>query len=143
MPPHSKATLIPATLLAAALLAACQPQAPAPQTAPPAPAQDWQLAGFDGGPAPWPATLSLAQPGLVSGASPCNTYSGPVLNDAGTFRVGLLALTEMACAGDLMMGEATYMAALTAVNAAEFAPDRLVLTGGGHELVFSAAPLAQ
>ena len=85
-------------------------------------------------------TLAFADATAVSGSAPCNTYRGPVEleGDAG-LRFGALATTRMECEPVVMAAEQEYLAALEIVRTADTAdPDRLVLTGEGVRLSFTA-----
>lgn len=83
-----------------------------------------------------PVTL-VVKDGQVAGRSACNSYGGPVRTSGG-FRVGQLAMTEMACADEKVTAlESGYLAALSAVTAAQASADRLVLTGAGVTLTFT------
>ncbi len=98
---------------------------------------DWVLDQIDGKAPGWPATISLAEPGRISGQAPCNRYfAGATIRD-GSIAIKPIAATRMACAD--LAGESVFFQLLQAVTGIEQAADRLVLRGGGHEMVFRPA----
>ncbi len=134
-----------ATLAIALLLTACGSAGTAP-TAPPSATGageldldgTWQLtAGTD---VPivddYPITLTFTG-SEVGGTSACNEYGGRVARAGGTFSIGELGGTDMACKGDVMAAEAAYLAALREVAAIAREGEELVLSGPDAELRFS------
>jgi heat shock protein HslJ len=98
------------------------------------PITEWQLATVDGQAPGYGATLSLAEPGRVSGQAPCNRYFAELTRDGAGFVLGPIGATKMAC--DQMQGEAAFFAALGTVTAATEAPGVLELSGSGPILGF-------
>ena len=94
----------------------------------------WVLTMVDGEVPRYSATLSLAEPGKISGQAPCNRFSGPVARVDASFVVGDLGTTRMSCAD--LAGEAEFLALLAGIKEAEEMPGLLVLKGNGHEMRF-------
>jgi heat shock protein HslJ len=84
-----------------------------------------------------PATVTVTadfETGRVSGFSGCNTYSGSYTTSGSRIDITGFATTGLACDGQLMSAEATYLASLGAVDRLRFRDDEtlgrmLVLTG--------------
>ncbi len=75
------------------------------------------------------------------GGQACNHYGGRFeLDDDGSISLGVMGMTEMACAEPMMTAEAAYHAALAAVREVERDGDVLTLTGDGTQLVFERLP---
>jgi heat shock protein HslJ len=89
-----------------------------------------------------PVTLTVDE-GTLAGTSACNRYSGPLTVDGDSVELGPgLAVTEMACLDPGVTElEAAYLAAIVRVDTVDREDDRLVLTGEGVELTFSAQPV--
>jgi heat shock protein HslJ len=94
----------------------------------------WVLTMVDGAAPRYSVTLSLAEPGMISGQGPCNRFSGPVARVDASFVVGELATTRMACAD--LAGEVEFLALLAGIKEAKEMPGLLILTGDGHEIRF-------
>lgn len=99
-----------------------------------APATEWQLATIDGKAPDYSATLSLAEPGRISGQAPCNRYFADLKREGAGFVLGPIGATKMAC--DQMQGEAAFFAALGSVTTAKEEAGVLELSGGGAILGF-------
>lgn len=100
---------------------------------------DWKLVELNGLPVTFDASLSLAEPGRLSGAAPCNRYFGALDRDADRFVPGPLATTKMACPA--LQDEATFLAILQSMTHAKTEAGHLTLTGGGHQMHWvQAAP---
>jgi heat shock protein HslJ len=97
----------------------------------------WRLVDLDGQPVAARVTLDLSVPGQLSGRAPCNRYAGRYDGGLPDFRPGPLRATKMAC-DDLAL-EGAFLGALSAVTLAEVVGERLVLTGGGGQIVFARA----
>jgi heat shock protein HslJ len=121
-------------LFAALALSACVVSADDTALLPDSSKMDWNLTEVDGKRPDWSATLSLGEPGRIVGQAPCNRYFGPLSRDGGSFKVGALAATEMACAH--LEGEGAFFVILGGITKAEEKPGLLILTGGGHEMRF-------
>ena len=100
--------------------------------------RDWTLVTLDGVAPQAHVTLNLGEPGKVSGQAPCNRFFGPVESDGMALRFGGLGATMMAC--EYLDEEHAFLTALGGVETALRDGDRLTLSGGGHDLVFSLAP---
>lgn len=74
---------------------------------------DWILREIEGRPAVADAqtTLQVAD-GEITGSGGCNSYSGYGEIRHGRVRVGLLAMTKMGCAPDILEQEARFASAL-------------------------------
>lgn len=107
----------------------------ADETPAPAEAPAYALVSVDGNPVTYAATIDLSTPGRVAGQAPCNRYFGAVEGTLPAFRPTGIAATRMAC--DRLADEDAFFALLSAMTAAEVGADRIVLTGGGHEMVFA------
>ncbi|MES2432562.1 MAG: META domain-containing protein [Pseudomonadota bacterium] len=99
---------------------------------------DWVLASVDGTAVEYTATLSLGQPGRLTGQAPCNRYFADVTRDGAAFKLGVIGATRMACLQ--IKGEAAFFQTLQGVETAEETSAQLVLTGAGHQMVFVPAP---
>ncbi len=118
-------------------------------TTPRSPASDpqgsWQLVAAETPDGPiellddHPFTLTLEA--STVGGQACNHYGGRIEPVAGGIAISDMGSTDMACAPEeVMVAEAAYMEALTAVRAMRLDGDTLVLTGPGVELRFEALP---
>jgi len=103
-------------------------------------AQDnWQLVTLNGDAVPTGITLSLVQPGRISGAAPCNRYSAAQTAPYPWFEAGPIAATRRACAD--LATEQAYFSALAAMTFAEAQGNVLILSNGsGGALVFQSVP---
>lgn len=134
--------------LACLLLPACAGGAAAGPAPGPEPALrgGWELVELSSGdiPAPLPASgraTLVVEEATVSGTAFCNGYGGDYRLAGGRLLVQDLAVTEMACAPELMAAERAYLDALTAADLAVARDgDRLVLTGDGGALTFRPLP---
>lgn len=106
------------------------------------PEGSWQLQSgtLDGAAIPvvstHPITLTI-DGDEISGVAACNQYQGRIDVAGGSFAVGDLAVTEMACLPpEVMDSEAAFVAALDDAATVETTNGRLVLTGPRSELVF-------
>ncbi|GLS86449.1 hypothetical protein GCM10010873_14230 [Cypionkella aquatica] len=115
--------------MAALMLAACVQTGQA--------GTEWVLASVDGTAVAYTATLSLADPGRVTGQAPCNRYFAEVTREGERFQMGLIGATRMACLQ--MQGEAAYFQALQGIETATETATVLVLSGAGHEMIFTPA----
>jgi heat shock protein HslJ len=118
-------------------------------TTPPSPAGDpqgsWQLIAAETPDGPielldeHPFTLTLEA--STVGGQACNHYGGRIEPAAGGIAIHELGSTDMACAPDgVMVAEAAYLEALTAVRAIRRDGDELVLEGPGVELHYELLP---
>ncbi|MEE9298491.1 MAG: META domain-containing protein [Acidimicrobiia bacterium] len=76
----------------------------------------------------------------ISGRAACNGYGGAVSIDNGTFSVGEIARTQMACEPAVMEIESTFMQGLFSVTNATRSGDTASLTGEGVEYTFELVP---
>ena len=85
-------------------------------------------------------TASFAE-GSIFGTSGCNRYTGGYTLDDGSFVLGALATTRMACLPPADEIERAFLAALGQVNALRLAETELVfeLAGDAEPLVFEPA----
>lgn len=95
---------------------------------------DWVLATVDGAAVDYTATLSLAEPGRVTGQAPCNRYFADVTRDGAAFKLGMIGATRMACLQ--IKGEAAFFQTLQGIDTADEASGKLTLSGAGHQMVF-------
>ena len=97
----------------------------------------WQLVTVGGAPAiaGSEATMTL-NGGKVSGTTGCNRYSGTYeLGAGGALKFGQIAMTQMACAGPVMVQEQAFAKALGATTTATSTGGSLVLQdASGKEL---------
>jgi heat shock protein HslJ len=85
--------------------------------------------------------ITLIFTGNEVGGQACNHYGGRYqLSADGTFRLGAMSMTEMACAEPMMTVEAAYHAALNDVRAVAREGEVLTLSGEVTELVFDLLP---
>ncbi len=96
----------------------------------------YRLSEIDGAPFSARATLSLAEPGRISGETPCNSYTGALESPYPWFRPGPLAVTRRACADS--GSEARFLDALGAMTLAETSGPVLLLTtdDGARSMTF-------
>lgn len=106
-------------LTAVSLVSGCQ-------TAPATPTGVWYLTGMGEGDAPRGVTLEIAPDLSFSGQAPCNTYRGQASLEGGTFSIGPIMATRMAC--EDLDAEVMYLTYLGAVQAVATDGDRLLLT---------------
>lgn len=145
--------IIPAVALATLVLACGDGDADDTDTTAPAteapgasfdPAGEWIMVGgtLDDEPIPLaadrPITLQIEADGSVGGQSACNSYMGRLVRPSDLFELGNVVTTLMACEEEVMESEAAYLAALERIVGGERTGDRLLLTGPGAELEFSA-----
>jgi heat shock protein HslJ len=135
-------------VLVAMLSAACgpEPASSGPSTDPPTATvpnlagSTWRLVAIDGAvPAPGPDVTLRFEGDRVSGQGPCNGFGAALAIDAqpGRIAFGDLVSTKRACV-DQARGalENSWFEALRLVTTAAFEdPARLVLSGGGHDVV--------
>lgn len=76
----------------------------------------------------------------IGGRAACNSYGGSVSIDDGTFSVGALSRTEMACERPVMKIEALFLQGLTRVTEATRSGDVAVLAGEGVNLTLELLP---
>lgn len=95
---------------------------------------DWMLSLVDGQAVDYTATLSLAEPGRVTGQAPCNRYFADVTRNGTSFKLGMIGATRMACLQ--IKGEAAFFQALQGIETADESGDKLTLSGAGHQMVF-------
>ena len=98
---------------------------------------NWVLVSVDGVVVDYTATLSLAEPGRVTGQAPCNRYFADVSRDGAAFKLGMIGATRMACLQ--IKGEAEFFQTLQGIVTAEETQAKLVLTGAGQQMVFVPA----
>lgn len=100
---------------------------------------EWVLHSVDGQAVEYSATLSLAEPGRLTGQAPCNRYFADVTRDGANFKPGMIGATRMACLQ--IKGEAEFFQTLQGVTQIEETAGKLTLAGAGHHMVF--VPAAQ
>jgi heat shock protein HslJ len=66
--------------------------------------------------------LQVEPDGTLAGRAGCNRFSGRADLDAGVFSVAELAMTEIACAPDVMEREAAFLKALSETEAFRVSP---------------------
>lgn len=122
------------TIIAALLLAACS--APALPDDQRIDGIDWILVEANG--MPWLDNVSLRLDGdRLSGVGPCNAYSGRREGTAPAFGASDLGATRMACDEPRrIQAEAEYLDMLNRAEVIERDGSRLVLGGGGIQMVF-------
>ena len=76
----------------------------------------------------------------VGGTAACNGYGGALTTAGGSFAVGDIAQTEMACEPAVMEIESAFLQGLLRVSAVARSGDVLSLTGDGVELTFDLLP---
>jgi heat shock protein HslJ len=114
-----------------------------PSTAPD-PTGSWRMAD---GPVPpidgWDVTVTIDGE-QIGGTAACNTYGGTVAWDEdGSFSVGELAQTEMACEPAAVMDlERVFLTSLAGATEFAVAGDRLTLVGDGDTWTFELLPPA-
>jgi len=101
---------------------------------------EWELLSINGV-APIEATEITLRflDGRVQGSSGCNTYGGDyVLEGESVFRVGPVAVTEMACLDPdgAMDQEVNYLQVLQGASVLVQDDDRISIEGGGNSLRF-------
>ncbi len=87
---------------------------------------DWQALDINGVPVSGSRPITLRLDGMqASGKSGCNSYSGPVqLRSREGIEFGSLAVTEMACAPEVMEQENRYLSILRSVQGYSSYSDR-------------------
>ncbi|MDZ4311152.1 MAG: META domain-containing protein [Cypionkella sp.] len=95
---------------------------------------DWMLSLVDGQAVDYTATLSLTEPGRVTGQAPCNRYFADLSRDGSSFKLGMIGATRMACLQ--IKGEADFFQTLQGIETADEASGKLTLSGAGHQMVF-------
>lgn len=123
-------------LLAALAVTACttaQAQNPSPDPT----GVEWRLRAIDGQVVDFPATLTLAANGDVSGKAPCNSYGGQNRATFPDLNLPALRATRMAC--DRLADERVYFNALSAMTRVDQPDTRtLILTGpDGRSMEFA------
>ena len=96
---------------------------------------DWQLVSLDGTALKAPVTINLGEPGKVHGQAPCNRYFGGIETDGMSVKFGGLGATMMAC--EYLEDEHAFLTALGGAEMVMRDGDKLVFSGGGHELIFA------
>lgn len=103
----------------------------------PASQDQWVLSEVDGKPFPARVTLSLAEPGAISGMAPCNAYRAPVRGPAPRFDVGTVISTRAICPDGL--AEQEYFFLLSRMERSEVGSRTLTLSNAaGQRMVFKA-----
>ena len=120
--------MLRAALLALALSACASPQAPALD------GTSWTMVGET--PAP---TIAFAD-GRASGSTGCNRWSADTASQGAGVRIGMTAVTEMACPGPAMDTEARFLSILQATSLVEVRGDALVFVGANAEELARFAP---
>lgn len=95
---------------------------------------EWMLSAVDGQAVDYTATLSLAEPGRITGQAPCNRYFADVTRNGSSFKLGMIGATRMACLQ--IKGEAEFFQTLQVIDTADAAEGKLTLSGAGHHMVF-------
>lgn len=101
----------------------------------PRPDGDWQLVDGVQTPVDFPITMSIVGTEVL-GRAACNSYFGTVIVNGSTVGFGELGATDMGCQQAVMEAEAAFLANLSTVDSFEYRGDRLILKGGGNDLVF-------
>ena len=127
---------IAALALVPLLLAACQPAATGGAGGA-VPLGDYQLLSMGGRDVEAAHVTLLLEAGRISGGGFCNRYFGAQSAELPALDIGPLGATMMACIGDRMAQDATYVPARVGANAASFADGRLTLSGNGPDLVYA------
>lgn len=87
-----------------------------------------------------PVSLALGQ-GRVSGNASCNDYRGDLRVAGESIHVENLVLATVGCSSDVQRVEHSYLRALVRASSVTIEDDgRIVLTGGGSQLLFSKHP---
>jgi heat shock protein HslJ len=120
--------MLRAALLALALSACASPQAPTLD------GTSWTMTGEN--PAP---TIAFAEGG-ASGSTGCNRWSADTTPQGAGVRIGMIAVTEMACPGPAMDTEARFLSTLQATSIVEVRGDALVFVGANAEELARLAP---
>lgn len=115
-------------LLALALAACVSPQAPSLD------GTSWTMVGET--PAP---TIAFAD-GNASGSTGCNRWSADTTPQGAGIRIGMTAVTEMACPGPAMDTEARFLSILQATSVVEVRGDALMFIGANAEELARFAP---
>lgn len=132
--PLVKPLLIPLLVLIS-ILPACAEQTPGLEVVV---LSDWKLDLIDGQPAGMNATLSLAEPGRISGQAPCNRYVASVQRDGSALAIKAIAATKMACPE--LHAEGRFFQLLEGMTGIDTPAGQVILTGGDHQMVFVPAP---
>ena len=100
-------------------------------------AAEWRLIQIDGKAFGAKATLSLAEPGKISGEAPCNRYFAEQTAPYPWFKAEQIGATRRACPD--LAAENTFLQALGDMTLSEVAGDTLILSNeAGQEMVFRA-----
>ncbi|PCJ10139.1 MAG: META domain-containing protein [Rhodobacteraceae bacterium] len=99
---------------------------------------EWQLTELDGQPFAATATLRFPEPGRLTGAAPCNSYSAVLDAPYPWFDAQNLSVTRMVC--EDQKAENQYLQALQGMTLSEVSGGTLILSNdGGREMLFTAA----
>lgn len=97
----------------------------------------WELRDLNGSAYPATATLTFPAPGRIAGTGPCNSFSVAMTVPYPWFEATDFAATGRAC--PVLAQETRYFTALADARISEVLDSTLILTGGGIEMVFTAA----
>lgn len=125
-----------ALMLMPILLAACQSDA-APSGAA-VPFGEYVLIDMGGQDVESSHVTLVLEAGLIRGSGFCNSYHGAQSATLPALAIGPIASTRMACPGDRMAQDQTYMQALGAATSASLVGNRLTVSGGASDLVYRA-----
>jgi heat shock protein HslJ len=104
----------------------------------------WQLTTFVAGEiasSPIADTVVTAQfdGGKVSGKAGCNSYFGGYTANGGAITFSDVGSTKMACSGEIMTQEQTFLKALAEATGYAIAGDQLTIDHPGGQLMFTAS----
>lgn len=98
----------------------------------------WRLTELNGDPFSTRATLTIPEPGQISGLGPCNSYSASQHAPYPWFEAGPIRTTRKACPD--LSAERTFLSALAAMTQSETLDDTLILSNeAGGEMIFTAS----
>lgn len=116
-----------AALAVTAMLVACQ-DAGERAVAMLQPGDSFAVARIDGAPAPTGVTFQVGDGGRVTGAAPCNRYSGQLTEGDGAMTVSGTVMTRRACMDQsLNLAEMRFGNALGSITAARRTADGIAL----------------
>lgn len=117
-----------AVLAGTAMLVACQ-DAGEQSVALLRPGDSFAVARIDGAPAPAGVTFEVGDTGRVTGAAPCNRYSGQLTEQGGAMTISGTVMTRRACLDPaLNLAEMRFGNALGSITAARSTADGIALT---------------
>lgn len=105
---------------------------------------EWEMVEgtIDGDPFPlvdgWRITMNVGADGRIGGTAACNGYGGTYVADGEDLIISDVSMTMMACEPPVQDAESAFVAAIGQPLTYQRAGDRLTLTGGQAEMVFTA-----